>query len=76
MSVQDEQQSPGIDHAERLQWCEQKNTEQEQCQLCHVGQIKGNQHSGKYGRITFLMKRYFLDFVIWGTSYLLIGFWR
>ena len=35
---------------------------QEQRQLCHVGQIKGNQHSGKYERMTFFNEKVFFRF--------------
>lgn len=76
MSVQDEEQSPGVDCVEILQWLEQKTMGQEQCQLHHLGQIKGHEHGGQYAKMTFFNEKVILDFTIWGASYLLIGFWR
>ena len=76
MSVQDEEQSPGVDHMEILQWLEQKNVGQEQRQLHHLGQIEGHEHRSKYAMMMFFNEKIFLDFMIWGAGSLLIGFWR
>lgn len=76
MSAQDEEQSPGVDRMEILQWLEQKNVGQEERQLHHLGQIEGHEHRGKYAMMMFFNEKIFLDFMIWGAGSLLIGFWR
>ena len=67
-SAQDEEQSPGVDRMEILQWLEQKNVGQEQRQLHHLGQIEGHEHRSKYAMMMFFNEKIFLDFMIWGAG--------